>query len=246
MVNVLGVGFHIYGLLIGLGIWLAYEASVWAAKSINIDKRLVEEGLWWAVIPGLVGARLYHVIDLWEIYRLDWMRILMLWEGGLGIWGAIIGGMVGLLFFYVVKEKELRGKLLKLFDVAVIGLPLAQAIGRWGNFANGELYGKMTTLPWGMVVSGVEGRVHPLFLYESVLNLGLFGLMVWMVKSKRHKNGWWTGVYLVGYGVIRMVLEPLRPDFAVWIVGGLPVAQIVAMVAIFTGVGLLKKGTRRG
>src|SRR3990167_8529847 len=88
---------HIYGLLIGIGIWLGYETSRWYARRLKIEEIVVDKALLWTVIPGLIGGRLYHVIDLWqEVYRYNPLQIIKVWEGGLGIYGAIIGGIVGL------------------------------------------------------------------------------------------------------------------------------------------------------
>ena len=230
-----------YGLLIGLGIWLASEASIWAGKRMGVKREMIERGFWWVVGGGLVGARLYHVVDYWEIYEKNWIEILMVWRGGLGIWGAIGGGIVGLVWFYLKNKDRLGLDLFKLLDVAVFGVPLAQAIGRWGNFINGELYGRATDLPWGIRVAGVEGRVHPLFLYESGLSLGLFILLVLMVNRRRIGNvsGMVAGTYLIGYGLIRFFLESLRPEEVVWQIGGIAVAQVASMVAIMLGVRLI-------
>ena len=237
-----------YGLLIGLGIWLATEVSVWTGKKMGVKKEMIEKGFWWVVGGGLIGARLYHVVDYWEVYGKNWVEILMVWRGGLGIWGAIGGGVVGLIWFYLKNRDKLGLDLFRLLDVAVVGVPLAQAIGRWGNYINGELYGRVTNLPWGIQVAGVEGRVHPLFLYESGLNLGLFTLLVWMVKrqNKEDIGGKMTGTYLIGYGLVRFFLESLRPEKMVWQVGGLAVAQMVAGVAVLMGVVLIKRNARRG
>lgn len=216
--------FHIYGLLIGLGIWAAYEVSLRYGKKIKVAEKIINEGLWWVLAPGLVGARAYHVIDLWkEIYANNLLQIIKVWEGGLGIWGGILGGMLGLMAFSRVR----RLNLLQLLDVGVIGVPLAQAIGRWGNYFNGELLGK---------------NGEPLFLYESLLNLLLFAIL--LKVSKKKETGKLTGGYLIGYGLIRFFLEMLRPAEIVWKVKGIPVAQLMAIGAIVLGFSLLKRTSR--
>ena len=221
--SILGV-FHIYGLLIGVGIWAASEVSRWIAKKKKVDLGLVEQGFWWAVIPGLIGARLYHVIDLWdEVYWANPLQMIKVWEGGLGIWGAIFGGIVGIFVYAKLKKIDL----LEILDIGVIGVPLAQAIGRWGNFFNGELYGK---------------NGEPLFLYESVLDFLLFIVLVKIViRNKSLKKGVVLGVYLVGYGVIRLFLEMFRPAEIVWVMGGIPVAQIISVIAIVSGCFIVLK-----
>ncbi len=237
-----------YGLLIGLGIWLATEVSVWSGKKVGIKKEVIEKGFWWVVGGGLIGARLYHVVDYWEIYGKNWIEILMVWRGGLGIWGAIGGGGVGLLWFYLKNKDRLGLDLFRLLDVAVVGVPLAQAIGRWGNYINGELYGEVTNLPWGIKVMGVEGKVHPLFLYESGLNLGLFALLILVLIRQKGKGagGSVAGTYLIGYGLTRFFLESLRPEEIVWQIGEMAVAQVVAGVAVLMGIVLVERGARRG
>lgn len=240
MLEFIGDKFHIYGLLIGLSIWLALEVSLRVAKRLEVEKKLIDEALLWVIIPGLIGARIYHVIDLWnEVYSRELIKVLYLWEGGLGIWGGILGGALGLWLFWKVKRMKIS--FLRLTDVFVVGVPLAQTIGRWGNFANGELYGKPTTLPWGIYVDKISTRVHPLFLYESVLDLILFVLLFSLVKMKGRKNGVIFGTYLIGYGLIRLLLETLRPTNVVWVWNGVPVAQMFAGLAILVGVFLTKK-----
>lgn len=234
MLNILGFDLHPYGLILAGAALASLSASLWLAKKRNIPEKLIESGFWWAIISGLIGARLYHVIDLWdELYRANILASLYLWEGGLGIWGGVIGGLVGLWLFHRLKSRQYH--LEELLDLGAFGLPLGQAIGRWGNFVNRELYGTTTNLPWAITDAG-GNRVHPLFLYESLLSLSLFLILVTLVRRRRAKVGSLWGVYLIGYGVIRFFLETLRPESIVWKLGGLPTAQLVALLAI--GVGL--------
>ncbi len=238
MINLWGVKFKLYGVLIGVGIWLAWEMSLWAGKKLNISEKIMDEALWWVLIPGIIGARAYHVSYLWSFYSQEPMRIFKIWQGGVGIWGAVAGGLVGLILYWKLKVKG-EVKILNLLDASVVGVPLAQSIGRWGNLANNELWGRVTDLPWGVVREGV--KVHPLFLYESILSLALFGGLVYLIKNKtgQLKKGSLTGVYLLGYGVIRFLLEPLRPDHLIWRIGSLPLAQVWAMGAVVLGSLLL-------
>lgn len=211
--------FNLYGLMIGLGVLAAFRASEWLAVRRKIDKKLIENGFWWVLIGGIVGARLYHVVDFWDkLYKNNPLQIIKVWEGGLGIWGAILGGVTMLLGYYVIRLRK-KIDLLNLLDVAFIGLPLGQAIGRWGNFFNNEIVGK---------------KGEPLFLYESVLDLVLFGILV-LLAGKIKKTGVIAGAYLVGYGVIRFVLEPLRPDEIVWKIGSMPTASLVSVLAVVAG-----------
>ncbi|MBI1872229.1 prolipoprotein diacylglyceryl transferase [Candidatus Collierbacteria bacterium] len=230
---------NLYGLMIGLGILAAFRASEWLAKKRKIDKKIIENGFWWVIIGGIVGARLYHVIDLWdELYRNNPLQIIKVWEGGLGIWGAVVGGELALAIYAKTQElkKSKTQSLLTLLDVGLFGLPLGQAIGRLGNFFNQELYGRVTDLPWGILIEGQMGKFHPLFAYEAVLNLVLFGLLVLSLRSRMTtRAGVITGLYLIGYGVIRFGLEPLRPDAIVWKIVGLPTASLISILSIFLG-----------
>lgn len=217
----------IYGLLIGLAILAASEVSVWLGKKRGVDKKLINSLAVWAVIGGVVGARLYHVIDYWgRYYFLSPIKVLYVWEGGLAIWGAILGGLIGLAVYYlmVLQKSKSKLQLIDLLDIVFVGLPLGQAIGRWGNYFNGELGGK---------------NGEPLFLYESVADLVLFGVLVMMGKKKM-RVGLITGFYLLGYGTIRYLLEPLREGGMIWRIGEWPVAQIFALVAMAVGIGVIK------
>ena len=221
MINILGINFHLYGLILGAAIILALEISSRVARKKNIDPKIVERFFIWTVVFGIIGARLYHVVDFWEkYYSLYPIRVLYLWEGGLAIWGAVAGGILGLWIAWSLSK--IKNKFLELTDIGVSGLPLAQAVGRLGNWVNGELYGK---------------NGEPLFAYEGILNVILFWIL-WKIGHK-NKPGLLTGVYLMGYGSIRMFLENLREESAIWRIGGLPTAAIISGMAILLGVYLI-------
>lgn len=239
MLKLFGLEIHLYGLTLGLGALAGLNVAQRLAKKRNLPEKLVEEGFWWALVLGLIGARIYHVIDLWdELYRFNPLNSLYLWQGGLGIFGGIAGGVLGILLFWLLRARK-NISLLSLLDLGAFGLPLAQAIGRFGNFFNRELAGKVTNLPWA--ITSTDGtKVHPLFLYESLLTLVLFLILVKLVKGKSVNTrvilvGQIFALYLVGYGLIRFLLEPLRPPEIIWMVLGIPVAQLAAGVAIAVG-----------
>ena len=214
MFDVLGITFYGYGFLIGLGIWVAMEIAI--ANRGEVKKEVLEKIMTWAVVSGVIGARIYHVVDYWgRYYSTNLNKILYFWEGGLGIWGALGGGVLGVLFFCYFNKL----KFLKFFDILVVGIPLAQAIGRVGNYINGEIVGK---------------NGEPLFAYEGVLSVVLFGLL-WKISRKQRKTGFVFGMYLVGYGVIRAVLENLRPTESVWKISGVPMAIIFSLAAVLIG-----------
>ena len=237
-------GFHWYGLLIGIGILAAIQASTWLAKRRKIDEQILWNGAWWALAGGLIGARLYHVLDLWsEIYSLDPISVLYIWNGGLGIIGGLIGGFLGLFIYYryIIHHPSSIIHFNNLLDIAFFGLPLGQAIGRIGNFINQEVYGLPTDLPWGIYIDEKFGRFHPLFAYEALWMLLGFGLMFMAEKTDRLK--WikqsFTGFYLVWYGVGRFWLDFLRPKDVVWFIGSFNMAQVSSVLMISLGLGLL-------
>lgn len=236
------MNFHLYGLIIGIGVvvGVGFASSVLQRKGMDGD--VAWDGLWWVMVPGIVGARLYHVIDQWQVYKDDLLLILRLWMGGLGILGGIVGGILGLVAFSVLharaEEKKAEEVFFALADVAVMGVILAQSIGRWGNYFNKELYGSETTSPWGILIDGVEGRYHPLFLYESVLDLLLFVILL-LVYRGQDKRGSVFGSYLIGYGLIRIVLEGLRIES--FKVLGISVAQTFGLGLIVVGVVILRR-----
>ncbi len=221
MFEILGLNFHLYGLLIGLGVWLGFEVAVRVNRR-SFRREKLEGAFLWMVIFGLVGARLYHVLDYWQrYYSQNLIKIFYIWEGGLGIWGAIAGAITGMIIYSRLKKQNI----LRLLDALVIGAPLAQAIGRLGNWANGELYGK---------------NGEPLFAYEAGLNLMLF-IFLWKQTKKKNSLGKMSGYYLIGYGLIRILLEGLRPDEIIWKIAGVPMAMIFGVVSIVIGIFIQRR-----
>lgn len=216
---------NFYGIIISLSILTAIAVSL--SISNPKQKNVIWDLVLWAIIPGIFGARLYHVIHLKGYYAQNPINILKIWNGGLGIYGALLGGLLGIVIYL----KRNKFEILKYLDIISVGMPLAQAIGRWGNFFNKEIFGKHTSLPWGMVVNG--SKYHPLFLYESFLNFIMFLILYYnyKIKKKTHKKGWYFFTYLAGYSVIRFFLEFLRVD--PWKMGSLNVAQMISIL-VFT------------
>ncbi len=238
-----------YGLMIALGVL----AAVWMlgrqleAKRLGTTDDASSIGMW-GVAAGIVGARLYHVITDWDRFADDLAAIPKIWEGGLGIPGGLLAGvLVG------VWQGRKRGIApAQLLSCAAPAVPLAQAIGRWGNWFNQELFGKPTDLPWGLEIDdahtpagyAADTTFHPTFLYESLWNLGLVALLLWIDRRFRLGPGRLFAVYVMGYGVGRYWIEGLRID-AVQLsdVAGLRWNQWVALAAIVGG-GLYLVATR--
>lgn len=222
--------FHLYGLIIGVGIVLAITLSERILKKKGEDPSIVWEAVGWMIAPAIVGARAYHIVDQWGYYKSSLSEVVAIWNGGVAIWGAIIGGGIGLLVFAYFhakrQERRIEESFFEVADVMAIVLPLAQAIGRMGNFVNNELWGRMSIWGWR----------HPIFLYEGILNILLSGFLYILFQQKTGR-GRTTGGYLLGYGTIRVVLEPMREE--VWMWKGLDVASGVSIFAIVIGLVLL-------
>ncbi len=237
------IAVHWYGILIVTGILAATYLSSYLAKLRGQDPEFVWDALVWCVLLGVIGARLYHVltptpsmgVGRWYYFQHP-AQIFAIWEGGLGIYGAVAGGALGLY----IAARRVHEPLLRWTDVMVPGLALAQAIGRWGNYINQELYGKPTNLPWGIYIDprfrlpGYEmyDRFQPTFFYESMWNLATALILAYVVWRYRNKlvPGLTTGIYFISYSVARFLLEFVRLDAAA--VGGIAIAQIVALVVI--------------
>lgn len=227
--------FYSYGFVVGLGVIVSITLAERILKKRGEDPGMVWEAGGWMIVPTIVGARTYHVFDQWEYYSNNLKEIFAIWRGGLAIWGAILGGAVGLAIFAYFHAKRKEHKIEESFfavaDVIVVVLPIAQAIGRIGNYLNDELWGKQSIWGWK----------HPIFLYEGILNIVLSGLLYLLFQQKTG-SGRTTGGYLLGYGVIRIILEPLREEAWKW--KGLDVATGASIIAIMIGLVLLLRRRR--
>ncbi|HVM00271.1 MAG TPA: prolipoprotein diacylglyceryl transferase [Egibacteraceae bacterium] len=233
--NALEIGpltLHYYGLAIALGAVLA----VWLMRrrygAVGGDPDLADRTAVWAILAGLVGARLAYVsTNLDRFLDRPW-AVLFIWEGGLAFFGGLtLGGLAGLLYL------RRQGALTPAFlDAAAPCIPLAHAVGRWGNYFNQELYGTPTGLPWGLEIDREPLPVHPTFLYESLANLVLAGVLILLGRSGRLAKGSLIFAYLVGYGTIRFLLELVRTDTEFRLLGisrNGYVALVVAAVGVF-------------
>lgn len=235
-----------YGLLIALGVFVA--VWIWGKRLAKIGIGGSEQATnvaLWAVPAGVIGARLYHVATEWGRFSDAPADIIKIWEGGLGIPG---GMFLGIVVGAIAIRREQMPLGLALWAVAP-ALPVAQAIGRWGNWFNQELFGRPTTLPWGLEVDAVKALAagytpdtlfHPTFLYESLWNLALAGALVLIGRSwheKRYPERL-LAVYVLGYGIGRLWIEGLRIDPSKQ-GGGLRLNQWMALVLIVGGIAYL-------
>jgi prolipoprotein diacylglyceryl transferase len=205
-----------YGLAIALGalaaVWLTQRR--WAAR--GHDPAEVSALAMWAIPAGIVGARLYHVATDYQRYTDDPLRALRVWEGGLGIWGGVAGGVLAGVLVARRRGYDLPG----MFDAVAPALPLAQAIGRWGNWFNQELFGRPTSLPWGLRIDPAHRPIgyerfatfHPTFLYEFVWNLAVVGIVLAAERRLRLRRGYLFAVYVAAYTFGRFFVEYLRID----------------------------------
>ncbi len=228
-----------YGFLIGMGFIIAIIFSSKLAKHRGLDKEFPFEIIYLVLPFSIIGARAYYVIFeqlpfFWDAFRI--------WDGGLAIYGGVIGGAIGGIIYCLFKKQSILGTA----DVIAPVLLLGQAIGRWGNFANNEVYGFTVNDPaWQWfpfavpISSGAEVKWHlATFFYESMFDfLGFFLLIVLLLKVKKHK-GIVACVYLVYYGIVRYFLEGLRiPGYILFIPGtDFPVSQLVSLIVIALGI----------
>jgi prolipoprotein diacylglyceryl transferase len=210
-----------YGLCIALGVWAAVAVTSRRYRRRGGDPSLITTIALWAVPAGILGARVYHVITDYELYippKGRPLHALAIWDGGLGIWGGVAAGvLVGALV-----ARRRGADVAVLFDCVAPALPLAQAIGRWGNWFNQELFGKPTSLPWALRIDAAHrpaayahaATFQPIFLYESIWDLCVVGIVLLVERRFRLRTGSLLGVYAAAYTFGRFFTEYQRIDFA--------------------------------
>ena len=234
--TIFGIDIQWYSILILIGIVIGLILLEKEAKKFKYPKDLIFNICFWAIIMGIIGARLYYIIFNFSYYSNNLLEIFAIWNGGLAIHGGIIAGVLTVLFF----AKKYHLNFLKLLDMAAPSLILAQAIGRWGNFFNIEAYGTQTNLPWrmGIVENGIYKEVHPAFLYESIATFCIFIFL--MIKNKKRKfSGETTYLYLILYSIARFLIEGLRTDSLMFL--NLRISQIVSVMLFAVSCFMLSK-----
>ena len=228
-----------YGLGYALGLAATYMVMIRLARRAGERAEVLANGMIIVAIAALIGGRAYHVIDQWALYKDDLLKIITPPYSGLGVYGGIATGILA-AFLYARHKKA---PFLRWADIVAPGLFTMQAIARWGNFFNQELYGSPTTLPWGIPIDCQHRvadlscalyplettRFHPLFLYESLSGLIGAVVLIWVGYHlrKRLRPGDLFLLFLVWYGIVRFSLETLR--HANWTFDGFAVAQIVSL-----------------
>ncbi len=230
--------FRYYGLMIALGVLAAVEIASrrWEARGGERDDIL--EIAKWAVPAGLIGSRIYHVATDWKRYQGRWLDAFKIWEGGLGIPGGLfLGVLVGALF-----ARRKGWSITGLVDAIIPGIPVAQAIGRLGNWFNQEIFGRPSDLPWAVEIDerfrpaefAQFSTFHPTFLYEGLLNLAIAASLIWVDKKKWLKPGQILPLWIALYGIARFIIEGMRTDEAS-LIAGIRVNHWVSGAAVIIG-----------
>lgn len=245
--SVFGFQIALYGVIIGIGVLCGVLMAAYVAKKEDMNPDLVWDFAIYAIVFSIIGARIYYVVFQWDMYKDNLISVFNLRNGGLAIYGAVIAAFLTLFIYTRIKKISF----LQLVDVCVPGLILGQAIGRWGNFTNREVFGGYTDniLAMRLPIDAVRGRditadvaahiadgtnfiqVHPTFLYESLWNLMLLCLMLLYRRHKKFQGEIWL-LYLGGYGLGRFWIEGIRTDQLYLMGTNLPVSQLIAIICV--------------
>lgn len=233
-----------YGLLIATAVLVGVNLAIFLAKKRQLNSDLIGDLAIWLVVAAIPCARLYYVAFKWDYYRLHPSEIIAIWQGGIAIHGAILGGIVAAVVFAKLKQVSFWS----LADVVAPALALGQAIGRWGNFFNSEAFGAPTNLPWKLYIPSSRRPFeyldteyfHPTFLYESLWNLSVFGLLMGLFfrslsARKPLRDGTLFLLYLIAYSLGRLWIEGLRTDSLMF--GSLKMAQGISLLGMALGCG---------
>ena len=239
-----------YGFFIILAVLAALTVASYLARLYNIKTETMIDLAFWLIIGGIIGARIYDIFLEWPYFSTHPLDILKVWQGGLAIHGAIIGGLIALWLF----TKKYNYNLWQLAAITATALPLGQAIGRWGNYFNQELFGYPTGLPWGIPIDLAHrpwqylnyNYFHPAFLYESIGNLIIFFILIylqiWLIKKSNSYELRVTSYalcvtsYAFLYSTLRFSTEFIRIDATPSLLG-LRFPQLISLLIIFFSLG---------
>ena len=265
-ISVFGFEINYYGIVIAIGMILALMLVLREAKLTGQNTENYYDLAIFVILFGVIGARLYYVIFEWDMYKDDLLSVFNIRNGGLAIYGGVLAGILTAYVFSRIKKLSF----MQISDTAVLGLLVGQILGRWGNFFNREAFGGYTDNLFAMqikldevggiitdsisknikVVDGIKYiQVHPTFLYESLWNLVLLAIIMIYKKHKKF-DGEIISIYMMGYGLGRFMIEGLRTDQLLLPGIHVAVSQVVSIVMILTGAGVIiykrfmKKGDR--
>lgn len=238
--EIFGMQIRWYGIIIACGVLAAFGVTYITAKKKNLNFDIIIDGFLWSFPLAIIGARVYYVIFEFKNYNSIW-EMLNIRNGGIAIHGGLIAGLLTAYVFTKVKKINF----LEYIDVVMPGIILAQAIGRWGNFMNQEAHGGPVTeqfiskfphfIQQGMLINGTY--YHPTFLYESMWNLVVFAILLYILYKKKQQHGIVIGSYMILYSVGRFFIEGLRTDSLMFF--GLRIAQIVSLLGILFGIVII-------
>jgi len=249
IVFILGpVNVYWYGLLLAVALLIGYWLVGKLAKKRQLPVGIIESLYINLAVWGFIGARLYHVLGERRFYLDNPWQIFAFWQGGLAIHGALLAGLLVILYF--AKKRQLN--FWELGDVLAAPLILGQAIGRWGNYFNQELFGKPTNLPWGIPIdianrpAGFEqfSFFHPTFLYESLWDLAVFAFLLRLFLKNRKKSGSIFWLYFVLYPLGRLGVEFLRVN-ATPLIFGARLPLLVSAILVVVGAAMSWRSFRR-
>lgn len=231
--SVFGFNIHLYGLIIGIGIVVAYLFAMKTCKKHNLTQENITDILLYGLPSAVVCARLYYVLFELDQFESFW-DIFKIWNGGIAIYGAVIGAVISTYVYCKIKKLNVYSA----FDIGAMGLLIGQIFGRWGNFVNAEAFGAPTDLPWGMQITNISSKTlfHPTFLYESLWNLGVFVILL-IRRDKRAFDGELFFLYIALYGLGRFWIEGLRMDSLY--LGPIRISQLVAGICVIFGFGFI-------
>ncbi len=207
---------NFYGICIAIGVALAWRMSLRRYEERGFDRQLGERIILWMIGLGFVGARIAYVSTNLSRFEGEWWKVIAIWEGGIALYGGLTLGAITL----VVLSRRWGASLPDLLDSLAPAIPVAQAVGRWGNYFNQELFGTPSDLPWAVEIDpqfrpneyADFETFHPTFLYESLWNLALSAFIIWIGKRRPELRGRLIGVYFMGYAAMRFALELIRTD----------------------------------
>jgi prolipoprotein diacylglyceryl transferase len=236
-INLGPIPLHVYGLLLAVGVVVGTLLSERRWQRWGHERRDIGDMIVVVVISGVVGARLYHVATDYQLFEHHWIRVFEIWRGGLSIWGVIIAGVLAVIVMARIRHVDTLG----IMDAMTVGLMTAQALGRWGNYFNQELFGEPTRLPWGLEIDRAHRPAgftqfttfHPTFLYESLYLIILVGILLAVERRFVLRRGQSTALYLAMYTFGRFWFENLRIDPAHTIFG----LRVNAWVSLLACIG---------
>ena len=234
------ISIYWYSIFILIGILLGSYIFFTKAKKAGYDEKFYTNLVFYGIIIGIIGARLYYVLFNLSYYSSHPLEIFAIWNGGLAIHGGIIAGLIWFIYY----SKKHKKNIFKILDMAAPAIILAQGIGRWGNFFNSEAHGGIVSKEYlssigvpDFIINGmnINGHYyHPTFFYESFFDIIGFILLMILGRKKNLKNGQIFGTYLIYYSILRFIIESLRTDSLM--LGPIKVAQLISIILLLLGI----------